>query len=364
MLPFGVWASLTSLWSYYPIVSLTRGGYYLFLVTGLLSVTIALRKNRISLFQLLFGLNLVIVAVAVFSIATKVPADSWSGGNAKGLMGFFAHQNSLGASLHFTFPGWLYIFVRKQNREETSVVPGKETKKKTSGLLFLMTGIFVNLLLITLTYSRASLISFFLMLLLFGLFMVRGSFLVKSLVLSGTIALFLALPMIANQFELLQWKQSEEFGMSEFWIKQGDSFISTREQLFKDSWKAAGYGGIFGIGYGISHPEITNKAAGSGYNNEGRYIREKGNSFLALVEEAGMVGLVLFILAIGAIISKISIGCFLNPVVYPRPHRMSILSLPVLVSFVFHAQFEGWIVGVSSHFILIALIISISELNE
>ncbi len=65
--------------------------------------------------------------------------------------------------------------------------------------------------------------------------------------------------------------------------------------MWEPSYKAAQEGGLVGLGYGISHPEIRSGEYSDHFEN-GRLIREKGNSSLALIEEAGLIGLVLFIL--------------------------------------------------------------------
>lgn len=347
MLPFGIWASLTAFWSYYPLVSLMRGGYYLFLVTGLVAVTTALRKNGISIFQFLFALNMVIAAIAVFSLITKIPDDSWSGGNAKGLMGFFSHQNSLGALLLFTFPGWLFMFTKKQTYSREN-----HSEKITFASVFLLIGILLNLFLILLTYSRASLLSFFIMVALWGMFEIKDNVSLKLLVVTVAIGAFLLLPLLAGHFKLINKGDHEKSVITEFWLKEGESFMSTREQLFKDSWKAAGYGGFLGIGYGVSHPEIRNNAAGSDFNEAGRYIREKGNSFLALVEETGVMGLLLLLLQIGVLVRKYYQN---NQFVTICPGYSISSTVYVIVPIILHAQLESWMLGFSVLILLATL---------
>ena len=79
--------------------------------------------------------------------------------------------------------------------------------------------------------------------------------------------------------------------------KDFPEFYSSRLWMWEPSYKAALEGGLFGLGYGISHPEIRSGEYSDHFEN-GRLIREKGNSSLALIEEAGVVGLVLFLLPI------------------------------------------------------------------
>ena len=103
-------------------------------------------------------------------------------------------------------------------------------------------------------------------------------------------------------------------------------------------------GGFTGLGYGISDPAITNRRDGDHYEGE-RFVREKGNSSLALIEEAGLIGLVLFMLPLIVMIVK-------NKIKLHSKHSLlttnySLLTA-ALAAFFLHAQFEAWWVGVGS----------------
>ena len=80
-------------------------------------------------------------------------------------------------------------------------------------------------------------------------------------------------------------------------MKGEGEFGSSRYLLFESSYNAASEGGFFGLGYGISHPQIKSLGAGDHYESC-RFIREKGNSVLAMIEEVGIVGLILFLLPV------------------------------------------------------------------
>jgi len=151
------------------------------------------------------------------------------------------------------------------------------------------------------------------------------------------------------------------------------------------SYKAALEGGLFGLGYGISHPEIR---AGeySDHFEKGRLIREKGNSSLALIEEAGVVGLILFILPIIYMLIKLLDTRYQIP---DDKYLSGIRNLPAgskgqasgiqysvssilivaLAALLLHAQFEAWWVGVGSvqlplFFIYFGLIVQGSKSNS
>ena len=76
--------------------------------------------------------------------------------------------------------------------------------------------------------------------------------------------------------------------------KDGGSILSRRMILWEPSFEAAKIGGAAGLGYGISAPNIKISELTGSYYENGRYVREKGNSVLALIEEVGIVGLAAF----------------------------------------------------------------------
>lgn len=115
--------------------------------------------------------------------------------------------------------------------------------------------------------------------------------------------------------------------------------LSSREEIWEKSFIAAKSGYISGLGYGISHPEIflpLEPLTGSHYMN-GRFIREKGNSILAVVEETGLLGLIFFLMPLIYIV-------FL----YKNNYKYSAIILSSVIAFFIHSQFEAWWVGVGS----------------
>ena len=67
--------------------------------------------------------------------------------------------------------------------------------------------------------------------------------------------------------------------------------FSTRRSVWDDSYEAAVYGGWLGIGYGSAVAQENYKLQAL---SSGAYTREKGNSQLAIIEETGVVGLILY----------------------------------------------------------------------
>ncbi|MHB9011074.1 MAG: O-antigen ligase family protein, partial [Ignavibacteriaceae bacterium] len=279
-----------------------------------------------------------------------IPGDAWSGGNGMGFMGFASHQNTLGALILFTIPAPIFsIHQMLKKRKETKLLP------TSSGLLpiaycLLASSFFLftfNFFLLILTFSRASILSFLLMagIILYNLINLKFFLILTSVfcLLSSAIYFFPATHKAAH----------------ELFFKNETFFGDHRYFMYEDSYKAALNGGLIGLGYGISDPNIHNAANGSHYEN-GRYIREKGNSTLAIVEETGIVGLILFLLPIGYVLSKFKIqnSKFKTEYQYSVSsnqnlessihHNLSILILSFLIAFLFHGQFEAWWVGVGS----------------
>ncbi len=83
--------------------------------------------------------------------------------------------------------------------------------------------------------------------------------------------------------------------------KDFPEFYSSRIWMWEPSYRAAQEGGLIGLGYGMSDP--NEKVGGIGDHYEGeRFVREKGNSTLALIEETGLIGLILFLFPVFCIV--------------------------------------------------------------
>ncbi len=75
--------------------------------------------------------------------------------------------------------------------------------------------------------------------------------------------------------------------LNETYVLKGHSYIlESREELFAESWDAARESPVIGVGFGVSRGHSEDWTFGF----ETGDTREKGNSYLALVEEVGVVG--------------------------------------------------------------------------
>lgn len=318
---FGFWALAGSLWSQYPLVTVSRSLYFLFLTSGVVAIVLLSEKSNFTFQRLTIPFNVILVAVSLFSIMSGMPENAWTGGNAKGLMSFAGHQNTLAALLLFTSFGW--------------IKNGFSTKGETKNRKLIYTALFfivINLVLIIFTHSRAGLLSFVICIQLCLIFYFKKEW---KKTLPASIILILLVIISIGIKEKIQGNKSGNPGASTVeYIFKGDSEVtSTRDFLYKDSYNAAIRGGIWGIGYGVSHPEIINQGAGSHYEG-GQYIREKGNSILALIEETGLIGLILFFSPLGFAL-------------YKHRSKLSVPGLIVILAMTVHSQFEAWMVGLN-----------------
>ena len=123
-----------------------------------------------------------------------------------------------------------------------------------------------------------------------------------------------------------------------------DAYQQSRGTPMELSRAGAAQGGLIGAGYGVS---IGSDPAGyrGGLSAVG-YGREKGNSFLAIVEEVGLVGLVLFVSLLVHFFGCALKAYRLSPT---RQVRTLIgLSSGLFFGLIVHSNFEAWFVAPGS----------------
>jgi hypothetical protein len=361
----GLWFLLTTLWSSYPEVSASRALYFILISVGCISAgTLWLRYSQKGLFDFLLPANIFIVLLCLFSIITNIPSDSWTGGHGKGFMGFFGHQNLLASVLLFTLPSVFHrvVIVTKSRIRAVITIDSRRTsfagmtdadepsfrlrsesdgKNDTSytsiqhpvpsipmiiACCLLLTA---NFLLLSLTYSRSAILSFIFGVIVFLILSKKWKVILYSIGAAAVISIIIYFtPTLNDPVDKILKKDFPEIYSSRIW-------------MWEPSYKAALEGGLFGLGYGISHPEIRSGEYSDRFEN-GRLVREKGNSSLALIEEAGLIGLILFLIPIFYILFKV---IFKKDPLLPTTY--SLLSA-ALAAFLLHAQFEAWWVGVGS----------------
>ncbi|HEY4482012.1 MAG TPA: O-antigen ligase family protein [Candidatus Brocadiaceae bacterium] len=354
-LVFGLWCGITSFWSDYPLVTLSRAAYFVFISFGAVLAGYSWSKANPNSLALSLPANVVIIILSLFSLITNIPADSWTGGHGKGFMGFSGHQNTLASAILFTLPGLMWQNGKRQpvspRRAEAGMANGRGLRgisnlKSQISNLSIWFLLLMDILILILSYSRGSILSLVCGVVFFLFITKRWKILIYSFSL---VLLFVCLVFISPALKKETVKLIE---------KDFPAFYSSREWLWVPSYKAALNGGLTGLGYGMSDPEIKADVPGSHYEGD-RYIREKGNSVLALIEETGIVGLVLFIVPLIYLFYKHlsrnhrpetqnqhPASEIKNPSsIIRQPSSILIASL---AAFIVHSLFEAWWVGVGS----------------
>lgn len=156
------------------------------------------------------------------------------------------------------------------------------------------------------------------------------------------IVLFFSLFAAANLCIYFPEKAVETVGTYFFKVSyQKDAVqdvFSSRRKLWEQSYDAAMEGGLFGLGYGITAGE-SDFSFEYGLTSS-HYGREKGNSQLAIMEETGVVGLILYSTLLLTILFKI-ITLYIK--VGDKNQRVLVGILGgIFFGMIFQSIFEGW----------------------
>lgn len=178
------------------------------------------------------------------------------------------------------------------------------------------------------TYSRASILSCGVL----GLFYLYGSGLRRygamlALVVLGGVLFAIALPDSAKELEVRYLYKGDS---------GAESLFNSRTDVWGASVQGAGEGGVFGLGFGVSagYTEF-----GGGFNSVG-YGREKGNVSLAILEEVGVAGFLLYFGLSMALLARLAKAA--RRAQSPDDRLLLILILGGLVSLTLNSQFEAW----------------------
>jgi len=334
----GLWFLLTSFWSSYPEISAVRALYFILISSGSIAAGILWTQfSPKNILGFLLPSNVIIILLCTFSLLTNIPSDSWTGGHGKGFMGFFGHQNLLASVILFTIP---------------SVIDLRTRVKSPKSKVFFYLLITSNLIFLIITYSRASIVSLLFGVIIFLILNRNWRILFYSSIVAVLVFIAILFTPSLNQFaDKIIKKDFPEVYSSRIW-------------MWEPSYRAAQNGGLTGLGYGMSDPNIKPGSLGDHYEGE-RFVREKGNSVLALVEETGVVGLVLFLLPIIYLLRKLPDTRYqtlptgrqvpdyknLSGIRHPASGIQKLAtSIPIasLAALILHAQFEAWWVGVGS----------------
>jgi hypothetical protein len=337
---FSVWAGITSAWSSHPDVSLSRALYFFIIsVSPLILGYLWRRFNENDLFGFLLPANILAVIVSMYSLLTSMPGNAWSGGHGMGFMGYSGHQNTLASVLVFTLPAVFYPLMKDFSGRVWNAYKGSTavTFLPVSKIVFLSLLLIINLYLTLITVSRGAMLTLIVMVFLY----VALSFNVKTS--AGIIFFFIT--VFAVLFFTIQ-------PVKEFTFKTENTIGDRRKVNISETIRAAQNGGLTGIGYGMSETPSDPQTRGRLIGDEKRFDREKMISALALVEETGITGLVLFLLPVVYVL-RLLIKKYLSAFREKGVRGFALRSdaaivISVLAALIFHAQIEGWWVGVGS----------------
>lgn len=328
---FIVYVFISGIWAEYPIVTLSRSGFFLILVLGTYNVSCYFKNIDIDYSYIFTPLALLIILTSVASLLFQIPENYRTGGNGLGLMSFSVHQNTLGSITFLCGSVFTFYTIKK----------ALSSNRNTMVVTLLLAASILVVILLFMTASRGAIASF-LTFLFFIVLLEAG--IKRSLKIFGIIGLML---IVLLQFEFV--KQT----VVSVIYKNAENILSSREAMYRASLKGAANGGVFGIGYGMSDTTLVNNVPGEMQN--GRFIREKGSTLLALVEETGIVGVILFYLPIGVLLWKGGV-CVERKTKSSENARdkfrtyqreLSFL-VSIIIAMTVHSQIEAWGVGVGS----------------
>ena len=287
VLLFGLWALATTIWSYDPMITFPRAFYFAYAAIGASTAGyLWYAYFSKSFLSFLLPANIIIVVVSLFSLITNQPADAWTGGCGIGFKGFAPHQNVLGMMILLTIPSVLLpaFSILKLKFKKNYFINFDQIQFSLLSTIFYLLLLFLNIYILILTQSRGSVMSVLLMVVTFVIFTINW----KILITTGlTLVLFIAALFFASP----EIKTS----VTDYIFKTENTIGDRRSTQINATISAAKNGGLIGLGYGISDPKNI-----LGDVEEGkRYYREKMISVLALVEEVGVIGLILFLAIIG-----------------------------------------------------------------
>jgi len=102
---------------------------------------------------------------------------------------------------------------------------------------------------------------------------------------------------------------------------------------------------LFGVGFGTSAAEQEGASSGLMFRTSGGAVREHGNSYLALVEYVGLLGVVPFLVLLILVLRQIRRGCSLMWRTRDPRHYVIPLVMVCTAGLV-HAFFEDWLFAV------------------
>lgn len=312
------WILATSLWSVMPLLSQLKGmAFFLVVIAGVGSGYMWVQQHSPEkALEYLAPLVLMVFIAALFGRdMIKNTEEAYGLTMFQGLTG---NSNMFGSLVAMAFPYSIWKY------------------SVTNSRLWLLAS-FVLVALVLMSNSRAAIVIAFLS----GIPFLIASNANKKLPLWLLSVFIIPLVLLALPSDIVDSLKSQYIYKQAYQEDVGGSFdksdvFFTRDEAWDRSYESAMKGGIAGAGYGVS--------IGDGYFafslSAVGYGREKGSSQMGILEETGIIGLMLYLLVIGALFYNGYSG-------WRRCRDLRIRSLIVLVfgvlaGFIFQSVFEGW----------------------
>lgn len=245
---------------------------------------------------------------------------------------FLGNPNSLGAVMAvMILPLLLWGYLTANSRRERLRI-GVE--------------LLVALLLLFSSFARASIAASVISCILVCWTAREFRLLTKGIVAAGILA-FCVVLFVPRHAEAPKWDKNESITTVFLYKgKQEDGFLGSRRGVWQKTWDVIREKPWFGSGFGTSHVDRDmTRLEYAQHHFDSWVIREHGNSYLAIAEWTGLLGVVPFfalVVLVGSNAVKILI--FVR-----RTHHLSSPALPaaaIAISGLVHATFEDWMFAV------------------
>ncbi|MGO9171307.1 MAG: hypothetical protein ACLP7P_05000 [Rhodomicrobium sp.] len=310
ILMYTCWIIATVFWSEVPALSLPKAFVNAIVVLTCVSAGFTWANAMAPNHSLTVYASISAVTVISGVAGVTVPEATMDTGSVVLYSGLAYNPNLLGILIIMSMPWALWFYDESRN---------KPLRRRILAFFCLA------LLLATLLFTgaRSSILSVGVVVLVYLLYAGFGRSL--AILAVGVSALLVFPSLIDWAWSLIQKGQQES----------GDILYSRRE-VWEASLAGAEQGGMFGVGYGVSAGEHVFEG---GFSAIG-YGREKGNSALAVIEELGQIGFVLYVLLMLGLLWRLISAAHVAP---SRAMRIQIaLVLGTLLALIISSQFEAW----------------------
>lgn len=311
------WVLATVMWSEIPALSLAKGGVNALVVLTCLSAGFTWVERAAPEHSLtVFALNSALAVIAGTAGAAMGEAQVHTSETTVLYSGLAYNPNLLGILIIMSMPWTLWFYDQSRNKT-------LRRRLLAYGCLALL------LLTLILTRARSSILSVCIVGITYVYY--RGFIriaITSALAVLAVAAIFQALP------GLTEWI----WGLMEKGQESGDLLYSRRE-VWGASLAGAKQGGLFGSGFGVS---AGAQAAGDFLENLTAvgYGREKGNSALAVIEELGQTGFVLYVTLLLRLLWQLIRAARVAPTATMRVQLALVLG--TLLAMIVNSQFEAW----------------------